>query len=85
MTPAEKNYQRAGVQLRIARAQLLLQVSGPDRDASLPDLVAMAQVLGKGVAEELSADSVPAFRAAMTAELQAAQAELDRLTGTDPT
>lgn len=80
MTPAERQYHLAGLRLRIARAQLLLQITSDGRNADrLPDLLAFAQVLGKGLTEGPAADSVPAFRAAITAELQSAQAELDRL------
>ena len=77
MTPAETECRRAWLRLQIARAQLLLQVSGPDRDVSLADLMHFAAVVG----DESVADTVAAFRAAQEEVMQAAQAELDRLAG----
>lgn len=74
MTPAERNYQRTGLKLRIVRAQLLLQVSGPDRDVSLADLLQFARVVG----DETEADSLAAFRAAQVEILRTARAELDQ-------
>lgn len=75
MTPAERQYRDAGLRLQVVRARLLLQVSGPDRVVSLADLVTFGRVVGVKIA----ADSVISFRAAITAELQAALTELDRL------
>lgn len=73
MTPAERDYQCAGLRLRVARAQLLRQIA---RDGvALADLLQFARVVG----DDTQADSVPAFRAAMAAKLQLAQVELDRL------
>jgi hypothetical protein len=69
MTAAEQQLQLCDQRVRIARALLLLQVSGPDRSVSLADLVTMAGVLH----DETTADSVSALK------LQVAQAELERL------
>jgi hypothetical protein len=76
MTPAETEYRRAYLTVLVARARLLLQVSGADRDCSLADLLTFARVVG----DESVADTVAAFRAAMQIELDSAQAELNRLT-----
>ena len=77
MTPAEINCRRAYLRLQIVTAQLLLQVSGPDRDVRLEDLLSFARVVG----DESVADTVAAFREAQEEVMQAAQAELDRLAG----
>lgn len=77
MTPALRRYERAGVQLRIARARLLFQIARDD--AAIADLLAFARVVG----DATEADTLAAFRAAQADLLQAAQAELDRLTGPD--
>lgn len=81
MTPAETRYRLADLRHRVARARLLLQLAADDRDppASLADLLTFAKQIG----DESAADSVAAFRAAMTSELQTAEAELRRLTGKD--
>lgn len=73
MTPAEQRYALAGVQVRIARAQLLRQIA---RDGvAVADLLRFARIVG----DETEADTLAAFRAAQSDQLQAAQAELDRL------
>ena len=77
MTSAERNYKRAGVQLRIARARLLHQIARPD--VALGDLLRFARAIGG----ETTADSVAAFRAAQAEALQAAEAELCRLPARD--
>lgn len=76
MTPAERRYQRAGVQLRIARAQLLRQIARDD--TKLADLLTFAHAIGDG---DAAADTLAAFRAQQDDALQAAQAELGRLNG----
>ncbi|HEV8647785.1 MAG TPA: hypothetical protein VGR01_19700 [Burkholderiales bacterium] len=73
MTPAER-YRLADLRLRVARAQLLLEVAAADRDPPLADLLTFAKQLGDG--DEFAVDSVAAFRAAITSELQTAEAEL---------
>lgn len=79
MTSAMRRYERAGVQLRIARAELLLQLADGRGDDRLPDLLTFAAQLG----DLTAADSLGAFRAQQAENLRDAQAELDRLTGTD--
>jgi hypothetical protein len=75
LTPAEKNYKRTGAQLRIARAQMLLDLAGKVDPARLPGLLAFAGQIGVFAAT----DSLVAFRSAQIDELRAAQAELDRM------
>ena len=75
MTPAETECRRAYLRLQIARARLLLQVSGEDRDCSLADLIAFARVVG----DEAVSDTVTAFRASQEEALRAAQWELDQM------
>jgi hypothetical protein len=71
-----KRYEAAVLRARVARARCLLQLA---RDGgALEDLLTMARLFG-GCPP--AADSLAAFQAAMGEELQAAQAELDRLTG----
>jgi hypothetical protein len=75
LTPAERRYERASVQLRIARAQMLLGLAGKVDPAQLPGLLTFAGQIG----DTAAADSLVAFRSAQSDQLQAAQAELDRL------
>ena len=75
MTPAETECRRARLRLQIVTARLLLQVSGPDRDVLLEDLIAFARVVG----DESVADTVGAFRAAQEEVMRAAQSELARM------
>lgn len=68
-----RRYREATLRLRIARAQLLLQIA---RDENrLPDLLVFAGQLG----DRTAADSLAAFRAAQAEALETAQAELARL------
>ena len=76
MIPDPHLYQRAVLRERIARARLLLDVAVKVDDDAIADLLTFARVVG----DETEADSVAAFRAAQTDLLQAAQADLDRLT-----
>jgi len=65
---------RSAMRLCVARAQLLRQVA---RDGvAVGDLIRFARIVG----DATEADSLAAFRAAQEYALQAAQAELDRLT-----
>jgi len=75
MTPAERNYERAGLQVRIARARLLLDLAGKVDDGAITFLLDFARDLG----DECGVDCVSAFRSAQTEQLKAAQAELRRL------
>jgi hypothetical protein len=75
LTPAEKYYKRTSAQLRIARAQFLFGLAVNADPAQLPDLLAFAGQIG----DTAAADSLAAFRSAQIDQLQAAQAELDRL------
>lgn len=81
MTPAmqryEQRYERSGLELRIARARMLLDLAGKVDADRMADLLTFARDIG----DESVADSMAAFRSAQTEQLQAAQAELDRLTG----
>ena len=76
MIPDLHLYQRAALRERIARARFLLDVAGQVDDDAIADLLTFARVVG----DETEADSVAAFRGAQTDLLQAAQADLDRLT-----
>lgn len=73
MTPAEKEYQRAGLRLRVARATLLLDLANKIDDAELPDLLTFAAQLG----DLSTADGLGAFRAQQAENLRDAQAELE--------
>ena len=77
MSAATRNYERAGLNLRIARARLLHQIARPD--VAVGDLLRFARIVG----DETQADSLAAFRAAQQDALQAAEADLRRLTGPD--
>jgi hypothetical protein len=74
MSPAETRYRLAGLQLRVARAKLLLQLAAADHDppASLANLLTFAKQIG----DQSVADSLSAFRASQLDQLCAAQAEL---------
>ena len=74
MTPAKIEYRRADLRHRVARAQLLHQIARPE--VKLSDLLTFAGQLG----DDTAADTLAAFRAAQAEQMQAAQAELDRLT-----
>lgn len=73
MTTAQIRLERLGVELKIARAQLLRQIARDD--TQLADLLQFAHAIG----DATTADTVTAFRAAQEDALRAAQAELSRL------
>lgn len=80
-TPGQR-YRRCAVELRVARAQLLLQLASHSWNADrLADLLTFAAQIGD---DATACDTVAAFCAAQTELLRDAQAELELLDADEP-